>query len=217
MQDEFKEAKYNFGKSKIKDFIETLSVICTFKHRINTTMIPQGKYFFEYIQEIILYGSLATLLDLAILPTDGQNRAAIKESSDKMIITLMNTVLNKISKEDISYDDNKLKQLIEIQNEKERRVFASSLDKMSEEQRLIAILQRQIGVGDYAIGSKITEYDKQVWNVLQKQRKEMESGDSVFINDVPDFGEQNGIDIYADAGGYGDEGGYDVGQPQDDD
>lgn len=208
-QDEFKESKYKIGRSKLKDFINQLSQILIFKHKLYVNMIPQGKYLFEYIQELILYGSLASLLDFQIIPNDGQVKQPIKESSDKMIIELLNAILEKLNKEDLSYNDAKIKELIEIQNEKERRVFATSYDKLTNDERLIAMLQRQIGLGDYAIGDKIHKYDEEVWNVLQKQRKHME-------NDIPDFGDLEEFNPYAD-GEYGEANGYDVAQQMDDD
>ena len=207
--DQFKQSQYSFARSKLRDCIKKLSMLLPFKHKINPRMIPQGERAFTYIQEAILYGILYSLLDPNVPAFDGQARL-VSDPSDIMIHKIVNMSLSKFSKEFLTYDDKKIKELIEIANEKERTRIIDNYNKMSDERKAVELTKQRLRMGDWAIGGKIHSYDGEVWEIEQRQRREMgivdfPDSDSYFGNVMGSAIDADGNPIPADA----DEEGYD--------
>ena len=221
-QEDFKKEKYDFARSKIQHFIHQLSAILPYKHKLNVHRIPYGERALEFIQEIIFYGPLASLLDSSELAPSSKERL-INDPSQKYVRELVSSTLAKFNNEFLAYDDKKIKEMIEIRNEKERTMILDRLNRMSDDEKEVELITKNLRMGKWSIGGRIHAYDGEIWEIEQQQRREMG------IVDFPDwvaggeFGEPKGapMDEYGNML-YTDEelereGGYDMNQHSYDD
>jgi hypothetical protein len=179
-QEDFKEEKYNFARTKMAHYVNQLSAILPFKNKLNMHKIPSGDRVQEFIQEIIFYAPMATLLDNSQLAPTSKQRP-INDPSEKFIRELLASTLFKFNNEYIAYDDKKIKEMIEIRNEKERTMVLDRLNKMSDEEKQVELITKNLRMGKWSIGGRIHAYDGEIWEIEQQQRREMG------IIDFPDW------------------------------
>jgi hypothetical protein len=215
-QDDFNKERYDFARSKMRHFVNQLSAIVSLKNILNLHKIPFGKDAQQFIQEIMFYGPLATLLDSSKQAPSAKERL-FNDPSEEYVRQLVRTTLEKFNSEFLAYDDKKIKEMIEIRNEKERTMVLDRLNKMSDEEKQVELITKNLRMGKWSIGGRIHAYDGEIWEIEQQQRREMG------ITDFPEWaaGEYEppkgvAMDEYGNLqlgdDYYENEGGYDVNQ-----
>jgi hypothetical protein len=209
-QEDLKQPKYAFAYSKLSDFVHVLSGFLPFKQTISIHRIPHGKRAFEYIQQLILYGSIASLLNPQRGASNEQPRR-LNDSSESLLIEIVAATILKYDAQNILYDDKKIKELIEIRNAKERATILDKLNNMTEEERQIELMKKRLRMGDWAIGGKIHVYDGDIYEIEAQQRRDMGISDFPASELPPDFGQVDDRHVPAQ-----EEDGYDHRQQFDD-
>jgi hypothetical protein len=221
-----KEA-YSLARGKIAYFVEQMSQLLNFKNKVRPIVVPGRDLTLVYIQRAMLYGPLATLINPAEIPEGTVVRTAIKSIADpsmRYITDLIELTLNKYRVERLSFDDQQIKELIAIRTEKERANVIAEIDRMTDEERAIDLMNRRLGLGKYAVGGTklIYAYDKEYYD-LERQKR-----DAAGIIDFPGLGpdqmaslegrqvDEYGFPMFGDAE-FEREGGYDHNQHGDDD
>ena len=166
--------KMSFAHAKMRYFISQLSMLLPFMNKIRPSQIPGKDMLLKYIQRAILYGPIYTLLDASHYPENSFPQG----SSDKSIRFLMDYVsyqLQKYDLEKLAYDDAKIKNRIAVRDEKERVSIIKRFDSLSEEERQVELINKRLGLGDWARGGKkaIYSYDKEHFDFEDRQRHEM--------------------------------------------
>ncbi len=224
---DLQKESYSLARGKIAYFVEQMSELLNFKNKIRPIVVPGRDLTLVYIQRAMLYGPLATLINPAEIPTGTVVKTAIKSIADpsmRYITDLIELTLNKYRVEKISYDDQQIKELIAIRTEKERANVIAEIDKMTDEERAIDVMNRRLGLGKYAVGGTkmIYAYDKDYYD-LERQKR-----DAAGIIDFPGLGpdqmaaldgratDEFGFPVFGDAE-FEREGGYDHNQHGDDD
>jgi len=179
-QEDFKKEVYHFARTKMAHFIKQLSAILPYKHKLNMHKIPSGDRMQEFMQEIMLYGPLATLLDNSQLAPSSKQRP-INDPSEKYIRELIASTLIKFNNEYLTYDEKKIKEMIEIRNEKERTMVLDRLNNMSDEEKQVELITKNLRMGKWSIGGRIHALDGEIFDIEQQQRREMG------ISDFPDW------------------------------
>ena len=172
---ELKDSKLNIAKSKIKYFLKQMSAILVYKNKIRPSVIPGGKYTLEYIQRILLYGPLATLLNPSDIPDGVESKSPIKElgnTSQKYLRDVILYTLNKFNTEKLIFNDKQLKEKIAIRDEKERANIIAQYSKLTDEERAIELMNQRLGLGKYSVGGTklIYAYDKDYYNLEREKR-----------------------------------------------
>jgi len=204
-------------KAKLTFFLNQMRDLYAFKHKIRSNMIPGHDKTLKYIKYTMLYGPLASLLSTSSAarqhPTDVLIDPTPSFFSELIIYTLL-----KYKKERLAYSDSKIKELIEIRNERERVNVVAEFDKMDEESRRMELTNKSLGLGKWSVGGSklIRAYDKDYYD--QERVKRMEAG----IFDFPGLGDNMaaegrqldamGLPMFGD-----DESGYEHNQHGDDD
>jgi hypothetical protein len=224
-EDILKNPKLNFARAKLNYFIEQLSAILEFKSKVRPIIIPGRDATLVYIQRTLLYGPLSTLLDSSDLPPDFEDVSAVRSAGDpsmKFLVVLIAETLAKYNAERLSFNDEELKQMIAIRNEKERVNVISEFDKLTDEERAIEVMNKRLGIGKWAVGGTklIYAYDKDYYDLEREKR--LAAG----IFDVPGLGidaeglqpefDELGFQMTSDAD-YEADGGYDFTQTSEDD
>ena len=208
-----------FARSKLRYFLKQLSMLLPYKNTIRPIVIPGRSNTLEYIQRAILYGTIGTLLNSDDIPSDTIITSSIKNIGDPSIQYIRNlliTILNKYKNERISYDDQQIRDLIAIRDEKERVNVVNDFNNLTDEEKVIELMNKRLGLGKWAVGGTklIYAYDKDYYDL--ERQKRINAG----IIDVPGLGQgedmiplgrehdEFGMPVYDDEY-YEQEGGYD--------
>ncbi len=221
--------KDNLGlaRSKIQYFVEQMSQLLNFKNKIRPIVVPGREMTLVYIQRAMLYGPLATMINPAEIPEGTEIKSPIKSIGDpsmRFISDLVALTLNKYRNERLTFNDQEIKELIAVRNEKERVNVIAEFNKLTDEERAVELMNKRLGIGKWAVGGTklIYAYDKDYYD-LERQKRE-----AAGIIDFPGLGpdqmealdgrptDEYGFPVFGDAEFEAD-GGYDHNQHGDDD
>ena len=205
--DDLKNPRLQLAKSKISYFLKQMSAILAYKNKIRPIIIPGQDITLVYIQRILLYGPLSTLINPSDIPTDNSfvnPVTTIGDTSMKYLLEIVALTLNKFNKERLTFSDNELKEKLAIRDEKERSNIIAQYSKLTDEERAVELMNQRLGLGKYAVGGTkvIYSYDKGYYDL--ERQKRMDAG----ITDFPGP-EIEGFDIVEE--------GYEHNQHADDD
>lgn len=165
----------NYARARLSDYIQRMSETLEFKNRLRPSAGSSGEKALEYkyIQQILLYGPLAILMDKSIQPEGmaamGPITTATTSSFDFLKLIIISS-LDKFNSERLSYNEEELRVLIATRNAKERAYILSKFDKLSDEERTVELTKKSLKMGDWAAGSKIYAYDAGHWEMERQQR-----------------------------------------------
>lgn len=226
-RDDIKKPSYQLARAKLKYFLEQMSAILSFKDKIRPIVVPGREMSLVYIQRAMFYGPLASLINAGEMPPGAEVVSPIRSLGDqsmRFISQLVAISLTKYKRERLSYNDQEIKELIAIRNEKERVNVIAEFDKLTDEERAVELINKKLGIGKWAVGGTklIYAYDKDYYD-LERQKRE-----AAGIIDFPGLGpdqmdafeggnvDEFGFPVYGDAE-LEREGGYDHNQHADDD
>jgi hypothetical protein len=224
---ELQKESYSLARGKIRYFVEQMSALLNFKNKIRPIVVPGRDLTLVYIQRAMLYGPLATFINPAEVPEGTVIKTPLKSIGDpsmRFIMELIELTLNKYKAEKLSFNDQDIKELIAIRNEKERVNVIAEFDKLTDEERAIELMNKRLGLGKWAVGGTklIYAYDKDYYD-LERQKRE-----AAGIIDFPGLGpdqmrsldgrptDELGFTVRGDAE-FEREGGYNHNQHGDDD
>jgi hypothetical protein len=189
--------------SVIKSFIEKLSELLRYKYTISFRQIRNPQLLMTYTKKLILYGSLAALLN---------------KKNGRVVMELVMQQLDKFNAERLSLSPEEIKNMIAIRDEKERVHVVKDFDVLSDEEKQIEKVKKLLGIGKWAVGGTklIYAYDADYYDL--ERQKRLDAGIIDFpglgINDEPQGRE---VDDLGFAEHDGEDDGYDVNQHADDD
>jgi hypothetical protein len=217
--------KYQFARVKLEYYIAQMSALLPYKNSIRSTVVPGRELALQYIQEAIFYGPLATLINSAEIAEGTEIKNPIKSMGDpsiRFLLELIVLTLDKYNREKMSFNDEEIKNLIAIREEKERVNIIKNFDKLTDEEKHIELMNKRLGLGKWAVGgtSKIYKYDAEYYDEEREKRlaagivefpgrDQLDPASGRVVDDL-------GFHVYTDAEMEAD-GGYDVNQHGDDD
>ncbi len=211
-------SELQFARIKLQHYINQMRVLLPFKNSIRSTVVPGRHLALEYIQRALFYGPLSTLLHSAEIPQGAQIKSAVKSVGNQSMTFLLKVVaftLNKYNKEKLSFDDKELKNMIEINAEKERVHVVAEFNKLSDEDRRMELMIKGLGMGKWAVGGTklIYAYDKEYFD--KERQKRMAAGISDFPGQEDELYQRHDDEFGNDEDNEMD--GYDLNQHGDDD
>jgi hypothetical protein len=98
---------------------------------------------------------------------------SLGDPSMRFVSELVAISLAKYKRERLSYNDQEIKELIAIRNEKERVNVIAEFDKLTDEERAVELINKKLGIGKWAVGGTklIYAYDKDYYD-LERQKRE---------------------------------------------
>ena len=172
-----KDPRFNLAKIKITYFLKQMSGILEYKNKIRPNVIPGHDITLVYIQRILLYGPLATLLNPSDIPQEVENKSPIKEvgnTSQTYLRDIIILTLTKCNDEKLTFSDKQLKEKIAIRDEKERSNIIAQYSKLSDEERAVELMNQRLGLGKYAVGGTkvIYAYNAEYYDLERQKRIE---------------------------------------------
>ena len=219
--------KKPLARSKIRYFIDQMKEILNFKSKLRPIVVPGREMTLVYIQRAMLYGPLATMINSSEIPAGTEITSPVRSIGDpsmRFLLEIVALTLNKYGRERLSFNDQEIKELIAIRNEKERVNVVAEFNKLTDEERAVELMNKKLGIGKWAVGGTklIYAYDKDYYD-LERQKRE-----AAGIIDFPGLGpdqmeafeggatDEFGFPMYSD-NEFEREGGYDHNQHGDDD
>ena len=144
--------------ANLKYFIDQLSIITSFKNRINPAYIQQGAAMFQVLKQVILFGTLATLYDPERNDdgTPGISKLAVSQTLPAMI----GKTIQNFMEQQLTYDDERVKLIIADSAEKEKQAMLTGFKKLSEEERRVEQINKSLKLGRFALGANYEKYSK---------------------------------------------------------
>jgi hypothetical protein len=221
------DPRMSLAKGKITYFVNQMSSILDYKYKLRPIILPGREYTLDYIKSGLLYGPLGGLIDSSKIPDGLELRSSIKEIGDESMIFILRNImfyLEKYKSESLSYDDEKIRELIAIREEKERVQVIKEFDVLTPEERAVELMNKKLGLGKWAVGGTkaIWAYDKDNYDKEREDRSKAGIIDFPGTSDgqsmIPEGRDHNefGFPVYDDME-FEREGGYDHNQHGDDD
>lgn len=218
-QDLKDKGKYAVAYLKLEHFIEVASKLLEFKERIHPGIFPGRDYSLKWIQKAIVYSMINFLVDpnVNVLTASG-GVAGEQGQSTEILMKFVRDSLDKFNIEQLSYNDDQLREQIMIRNEKEKADIITMFDTMGEDEKAVELMKKQLGIGRWAVGGT-----KAIWGYdIDQYERERDERARAGIIDFPGYGpdqvpELGGREL--DANGYpvhGAEDGYDFTQTSED-
>jgi hypothetical protein len=185
---------YPLALSKINHFLKQMKAILPFKNKISPSIVVGKEKTLKYIQQVLLYGPLAELVNSDSTPADyvraGSNISVATDKSMKIIYNIVYLHLHKYKRENLSFDAARIKELIEIRDERERVNVVAQFDRLSDEDKAMELMNKRLGLGKWAVGGTklIYAYDKDYFDLERSKR--LEAG----IFDGPGLEGQNEVE-----------------------
>lgn len=228
--DSVNQPKMDLAKAKLQYVGEQMAEILRFRDKIRALTLPGRKITLEYFQRVLFYGPLATLVNSYHIPAQAPIQSAVQEignPSIQYLLLLIHASLEKYSRERLSYDEEKIKNMMAVQAEKERVKVLKDFDQMTDEERAVEKMNKKLGLGKWAVGGSkvIYMYNKGQYDVESEFRKKAGMVDFIDFPDMsggdegPPQGQAHdalGFPLHSDAE-YEREGAYDVAQHGDED
>ena len=218
---------------KMDYFIRQLSQILDISSELRESRIQfsdtlssvQKSRFMVVLLRVLFFGPIGELIDPEFVPIDEEEEQIPDPGrSDSYLQGFIKGCVEKYKAERLSYNPEAVKQRIEEANEREHQRFIDKIDKLPPHLQKVELEKKRIGAGDWAIGGTKAAYayDKDQW---EANRQVMGGNYAAISAWSPDGELPEGVEGYDPTGynegppGYagGDEGGYDVAQPNDDD
>lgn len=214
------KSRFKTALLKMNLFVERASALLSFKESIHPGIFPGREYSLKWIQKAIVYSMLRDLVDPNVPAfTQEGGIAAEQGQSTSILMNMVADSLIKFDREQLSYNDEELKEKIQIRNEKEKADIISMFDRMSEEEKVIEQYKKQLGIGRWAVGGT-----KAIWGYdIEQYERERDERARAGIIDFPGYGPNDVPELAGrqlDAFGYpvhGAEDGYDHTQTNEDD
>lgn len=187
------QPKMDLAKAKLQYMGDQLAEILRFRDKIRTLTLPGRRMTLEYFQRVLFYGPLATLVNSYHIPPQAPIQSAVQEignPSIQYLLLLIHASLEKYRKERLSYDEEKIKNMMAVQAEKERVMVLKEFDQMTDEERAVEKMNKKLGLGKWAVGGSkvIYMYNKGQYDVESEFRKK------AGMVDVIDFPDMSGGD-----------------------
>ena len=163
---QFTESNRRYVDIKLRYTIRQLSAVIAFKNRIRARYFIGANLTFQWIQQAILYGIFAEFLNITSLhKKEGEETPAVGAGIEKSLAQLVGVSVNLFKKQQLTYDDEKLRLLIQARNEKEAIAIVKQTKEMNDEERAIDSLNRRLGLGKWSVGGTkvIFQYDADYW------------------------------------------------------
>ena len=154
-----------------------------YKNKIRPIIVPGRDITLVYIQRILLYGPLSTLINPSDIPVATMQYnmqdiqftnpvTSIGDTSMKYLLELVALTLHKFNKERLTFSDQEIKEKLAIRDEKEKANIIAQYSKLTDEERAVELMNQRLGLGKYAVGGTkvIYSYDKEYYDIERQKR-----------------------------------------------
>jgi hypothetical protein len=176
----FNDAEY--AKDKLKFCVEQLAAFMKHKSDFKSLLLPGFQQTTRYMQRCVIYGTLATLCNPTEIPpgSNGQDMTStLIDTSAHTTLEMIKYILARFRHEKLSYSSEAIKTEIAVRAEKERRAMIDYFDKMTDDEKQIALTQKHLGIGRFGAerSQAAWKYSASRYDIEKVERSEMGATD----------------------------------------
>lgn len=167
--DELKKKLNPNAHAKIEEAKKRLMVCLPLFQQIRSTLLPGGVIGLPYLLQAIILGIFAECANPNRVIEEGQG-------DTRASMQILAICLGRFKVEGMNFTQTEIKAMIAKRDEVEKMRIISKFDRMSPEEKAVELINKRLGLGDWAIGGTklIYAYDKD-----QYERERLERGEMV--------------------------------------
>ncbi len=191
------------------------------KNHVRAPLLPGGSIGLPYMVKAAILGIFAELVDPNRIPPGVEFEEAGIADNARGTMEILKLCITQYSSEGLNYTPAQIKAMMARRDEIEKMRIITRLDRMSPDEKRVELINKRLGLGDWAIGGTklIYAYDKDQYERERLERSEMEN----FAATVEGGGEEPVVPAGRPADGaglynfgeeaYGENSGYDIQPP----
>jgi hypothetical protein len=179
------------ARAKVLVFIKELSGYC--RHvfpSLREGLTPGGAMMVTYLLRAYVMGAVHRLLDPHDVPEEVEEDEGQEGTGLRGLQRAFVQCLSRYSQGSRIPSDDEIRMDLEKRAEAEKQKFIKRLDKMSREQRKVELMNKALGIGEWAVGGTraIREYGEERYEAERVEREE------AGLVDYPEAGAEEGYD-----------------------
>ena len=172
--DEAKKRYVGLARAKIESARKKL-IVCLplLQKEIRTPLVPGGSIGLPYLLQAMIMGIMAECADPNLVPSGEQIEAGPTEPKGAMQI--LSICLGRFRVEGLNFTADEIRTMIARRDEVEKMRMIGKLDSMSPERKAVELLNKRLGLGDWAVGGSkaIREHNEDQYERERRERGEM--------------------------------------------
>ena len=174
--DEIKKHLGGTTKAKMEDARRKLMAsVPLLQHHIRTSLLPGGVIGLPYLLQAMVLGIFAECANPNII-SKRASAAGASATDARGAMKVISICLERFRAEGMNFTQDEIRSMIARREEVEKMRMISKFDRMTPEQRAAELLNKRLGLGDWAIGGS----DKiRLYNEDQYERERIERGEMV--------------------------------------
>ena len=158
---------YTLNSEKLAHFVEQYSVILSKANEVRVQRLQFGPILLQELMRIFFFGPLGMLIDETI-QADEETVAGERDVNSTKFVW---ECIRKYNKEKMSYSKVAVRERIKEAEEQEKQTFIDEFDKLSEEEKRMELMKKEMRIGRWAIGgtSLVYKYNKNYWDKTYKE------------------------------------------------
>ena len=165
-----------FAKSKIVYGIDKLSsLLNTFQSSIRGVSLPGGSFGVAYILKSGVAGILYEMMNPNIGFPDTYIGEVYEEDTGSLVKEVISELIIRYDVESFKLTEDEIRLALAKRNEKEKILFINKLDTMTPEEKRLELINKRLGLGDWARGGSkgIYAFDPEQYDFEREQRIQM--------------------------------------------
>jgi hypothetical protein len=165
-----------FAKSKIIYGIDKLSALLnTIQSSIRGVSLPGGSFGVSYLIKSGVSGILYEMMNSNIGFPDTYVVEAFEEDTGSLVKEVISELIIRYDSESFKLTEDEIRLALAKRNEKEKILFINKFDTMTPEEKRSELLNKRLGLGDWARGGSkgIYAFDPEQYDFEREQRIQM--------------------------------------------
>ena len=165
-----------FAKSKIVYGIDKLSTLLnTFQSSIRGVSLPGGSFGVSYLLKSAITGILYEMINPNIGFPDTYIVENFEEDTGSLVKDVISELIIRYDAESFKLTEDEIRLALAKRNEKEKILFINKLDSMTPEEKRLELINKRLGLGDWARGGSkgIYAFDPEQYDFERDQRIQM--------------------------------------------
>ncbi len=163
-------------RGKIEYAKKQLGVILPLiKNNIRAALLPGGAIGLPYLLKAAILGIFAECVDPNTIPAGVEFEEGGVADNARGAMEILKLCITQFNAEGLNFTPEQIKALMARRDEVEKMRLIKKLDEMSPEKKRVELLNKKLGLGDWAIGGTklIYAYDKDQYEREREERSEM--------------------------------------------
>lgn len=162
-------AKIQYAKNQLRALLPLI------KNNVRAPLLPGGTIGLPYLLKAAILGIFAECVDPNVIPPGIELEEGGVADNARGTMEILKLCITQFTTEGLNYTPAQIKTLMARRDEVEKMRLITRLDRMTPEQKRVELVNKKLGLGDWAVGGTklIYAYDKDQYEREREERSEM--------------------------------------------